>query len=237
VQWDEETRGAVEVALNEADVLGIRLEQSGAWCDLLLHVLALPEADPPDPDARRIVRLTSPAQVRVLLRTEQAGPDRYGPAIPLAGLGAVEDFFASLSWSGSMSGWRFLDDPSLTRDWPARPSLAIDVRPGAGSHSLFWFSECGREEDGTSGAYCVEGTVAFEDLEVLRADGSPQPLDEFTAGGHRYWEALHSRDERVSVHAQRAAQAGTPSWRPYAWATVIVSGSSGPGTGSHTHGM
>lgn len=74
----------------------------------------------------------------------------------------IEDFFASLSWSGSMYGWKFLDDPSLTRDWPARPSLAIDIRPGAGSHSLFWFNECGREEDDANGAYCIEGTVAFE---------------------------------------------------------------------------
>jgi hypothetical protein len=33
----------------------------------------------------------------VLLRAEQAGPDRHGPAIPLASLDAVEDFFASLN--------------------------------------------------------------------------------------------------------------------------------------------
>lgn len=153
VQWDEETRGAVEVALNEADVLGIRLEQSGAWCDLLLHVLALPEAGPPDLDPRRILRLISPAQVRVLLRRQQAGPGRYGPAITLAGLDAVEDFFASLSWSGSISGWRFLDDLSLVRDWPGRPSLAIGVRPVVGSHSLFWFSGIRQEVAGLAAVF------------------------------------------------------------------------------------
>jgi hypothetical protein len=231
MRWDEETRTAVEAALNEADVLGVRLEPSGAWCDLLLHVLALPQAGPLDPDARRILRLTLPARVRVLLRTEQTGPGRYGPAIPLAGLDAVEDFFASLSWSGSMYGWKFLDDPSLTRDWPARPSLTIDVRPGAGSHSLFWFNECGREEDG---AYCIEGTVAFEDLQVLRADATPQPLDQFTADADRYWKALHGRDERLSVDAQRAARDGTPSWRSYVRNTVTISGPSEPGIGSPT---
>lgn len=216
VQWGEETRGAVEVALNEADVLGVQLERSGAWCDLLLHVVALPEVGPLDRDPLRILRLTSPAQVRVLLRREQPGPDRYGPAITLADLDAVEDFFASLSWSGSMYGWEFLDEPSLTRDWPGRPSLAIEICPGAGSHSLFWFNECGREENGSRAAYCVEGTVTFEDLEVLRADGTPQRLGEFTADGHRYWEALRGLDERVSVEAQRAAQGAMPSWRPYA---------------------
>ncbi len=221
----------MEVSLNEADVLGIRLEPSGAWCNLLLHVLVLAESGPLDPDERRILRLTWPAQVRVLLRTDQTGSAGYGPVIPLAGLGAVEDFFASLSWSGSMYGWKFLDEPSLTRDWPAQPSLTVDVRPGAGSHSLYWFNECGREEGDTNVPDCIEGTVTFEDLEVLPADATPQPLEEFIAEGHRYWEALHSRDARLSVEAQRAAQDGTPSWRRYVRNTVTISGSSGPGTG------
>jgi hypothetical protein len=189
VRWGEEIRDAVEVALNEADVHGIRLDPSGAWCDLLLHVLALPKSGPPGPDARRILRLTLPAQVRVLLRTDRTRSAGYGPVIPLADLGAAEDFLASLSWSGSMYGWKFLDDPSLTHDWPAEPSLTVDVRPGAGSHSLYWFNECGRDEGGTNVAYCIEGTVTFEDLEVLRADAAPQPLEEYIAEGQRYWEA------------------------------------------------
>ncbi len=214
VHWDEQTRTAVEVALNEADVLGVRLEPSGAWCDLLLHLLALPQTGPLDPDARRILRLTAPAQVRVLLRKDRTASSGYGPVIPLPGLDAVEDFFASLSWSGSLYGWKFLDDPSLTHDWPAQPSLTIDIRPGAGSHLLYWFNECGRTEGGRHAAYCLEGTVTFEDLAVLHADASPQPLDQFISDGRRYWQALHRLDERLSIGAQRAAQHRTPSWRP-----------------------
>ncbi len=130
MDWDDESRAAVEVALNEAEVLGLRLGPGGAWCDLLLHVPALPETGPIDPDPRRILRLTSPAEVKVLLRPDQTGPARYGPVIPLAGLDAVEDFFASLTWFGPMYGWRFLDNPSLTHDWPAQPSLIVTTRPG-----------------------------------------------------------------------------------------------------------
>jgi hypothetical protein len=44
VQWDKETREGIETALNEGDVLGIQLDPAGAWCDVLVHVLALPEA-------------------------------------------------------------------------------------------------------------------------------------------------------------------------------------------------
>jgi len=220
VHWDEDARQAVDATLSESDVLGIRPEPSSSWCDLLLHVLALPEAGPIDPDARRILRLTLPAQVSVLLRTEtfvprtgQMGSVGFGPVIPLADLDAVEDFFASLTWWESMCGWKFLDDQSLTDDWPDQPSLTLDVRRTAGSHLLYGFNECGPNEGSTTASYCIEGTVTFEDLEVLRADETPQPLAEFIADGRRYWHALHGRDERLSVEAQRAAQARTPSWR------------------------
>lgn len=226
VHWDDETRAGMDLALNEADVLSIRLDQAGAWCDLFLHVLALPETGPLDPDARRIVRLTMPGRVSILLRRDRLGQDGYGPVIPVSGLDAVEDFFASLSWSGSMYGWEFLDDPSLTRDWPTRPSLTVEIRPEAAPHSLYWFNECGRAEGDTSGAYLIEGAVTFEDLDVMRADATPQRLDEFIADGQRYWQGLHNRDQRLSVEAQRAAQDGTPSWREY----VHNAAAAGPAT-------
>ena len=201
----------MDTALNESEVLGVRLEPSGGWCDLLLHVLALPEAAPIDPDARRILRLTSPAQVKILLRTDLM--DGYGPVIPLGGLDAIEEFFASLSWSGSIYGWKFLDAPSLTNDWPAETSLTVDIRPSTALHSLYWFNECGRHEGETTVGYCIEGTVTFESLEVLRADATPQPLHEFISEGQNYWRALHRSDQRLSGQAQRASQSGTPSWR------------------------
>jgi hypothetical protein len=72
VQWDDETRAGLEAALNEADVLGIRLDPAGAWCDVLVHVLALPESGPLDSDPRRVLRLAMPSQVSILLRAERA---------------------------------------------------------------------------------------------------------------------------------------------------------------------
>jgi hypothetical protein len=46
---------------------------------------------------------------------------------------------------------------------------------------------------------------------VLRADGNPIPIEEFIADGQRHWAALRAGDERLSVQAQRTAQAGTRS--------------------------
>ena len=64
-------------------------------------------------------------------RTGQMGSVGFGPVIPLADLDAVEDFFASLTWWESMYGWKFLDDQSLTDDWPDQPSLTLDAEPPA----------------------------------------------------------------------------------------------------------
>jgi hypothetical protein len=94
----------------------------------------------------------------------------------------------------------------------------VEIRPGAAAHSLYWFNECGRTVGGTSTAYLIEGTVTFEDLEVMRADATPQRLDEFIAAGRRHRQALYDHDQRLSVEAQRA-QDGIPSWRPYVRST------------------
>lgn len=211
MDWDEDSRSALEVALNEAEVLGVRVEPQGRWCDLLLHVLALPETGPVHSDARRVLRLLSPGEVAVLLR--KGSPDGYGPPIPLSDLDDVESFFESLTWTGSMYGWKFLDDPALTADWPPQPSLTINVRPDPGEHTLFWFNECGRGEPDVE-SYCIEGVVTFDDLQVLDAHGRVLPLETFIADGQRWWEALHNGDERLSVEAQERAQQGAPRWRP-----------------------
>jgi hypothetical protein len=165
-----------------------------------LHVLALPQTGPLERDTRRILRLAFPTDVKIVLRSWQQ--DANGPLIPLAGLDEVESFFASLTWADSMDGWRFLNAPELADDWPAQPSLDLRVRAGSGSHSLYWFSECGRTQVGTPRSYCIEGTVTFEDLQICRADKTPQPLDDFTADADRYWRALHAEDSRLSVAAQ-----------------------------------
>jgi hypothetical protein len=48
------------------------------WCDLLLHVVALPESGPIDPDARRILRLLGDARlIRVDLQEHVADAQRH----------------------------------------------------------------------------------------------------------------------------------------------------------------
>ncbi|MBE1495330.1 hypothetical protein H4696_002430 [Amycolatopsis lexingtonensis] len=204
----------LDEALNEATVAGLRLRPDGRVV-ILLHVLTLPEHGPADPDPRRALVLSGVSTVRVLLRRERpAESPRYGPAIPLRDFDAVEEFFASIAVPGSMYGWKFLDDPDLTDDWPSVISLAHTREPAGAAHSLYWFNECGLP--GLDGflPHCIEGVVDFTELAVERFDGSPIPVEEFTAAGRRWWRALFHGDRRTSVEAQRA-QDPPPSWRPF----------------------
>jgi hypothetical protein len=145
----------------------------------------------------------------VLLRRDQPGEVDYGPALPLADLAAVEEFFASLARTGDLYGWEFLDAPDLVADWPAEVSLdLVWGDASAETHSLYWFNECGTAD----GSFCLEGLVEFVDVAARRADGTPLPIEDFVADGRRWWEAFRGSDPRVSAAVQRALPT-PPPWR------------------------
>ncbi len=198
-------------ALNESDVVGLRVNWPGRTVRLLLHVLALPAYGPVDPDTRRALVFTGVSLVRVLLRADRTFSRDYGNAIDLADADAADAFLASVGWSNPMYGWSFLNDPQLTEDWPERLSLVLDAGGPPAAHTLYWFCECGREEPGGDGAYCIEGDIRFDRLEVERADGTVIPLTSFAADGERWWEAFRTGDPRVSGEAQQS-QPPSPAW-------------------------
>jgi hypothetical protein len=218
VEWNEQTRIGLEAALNESEVVGLRIASSESACELLLHVCAQPERAARDPDPRRVLRLLGATRIRVLLREDRQGG--YGPAVPLAGIEEVESFFASVGGWSAMYGWEFLDRPSCTGDWPEESSLTVDLRPGRSAHSMYWFTECWRLDDDVR--YCIEGTVDFDDLQVMRADGTPEAVDEFVAEGRRWWDVLFGRS-RHRPQAQ-VTPADTPSWRAHRQGATFVGG-------------
>jgi hypothetical protein len=153
-----------------------------------------------------VLRLLRATRIRVLLREDRQ--DGYGPAIPFAGLDDVESFFTSLGGWDAMYGWEFVDRPARTSDWPDKPSLTADLRPGPSSHSLFWFTECWIPD---GARYCIEGTIDFDDLEITRANGARQPVDEFVAEGRRWWDVLYGRSGNPPQAQVTPPEA--PSWR------------------------
>jgi hypothetical protein len=212
VALEESVLKDLDVALNEATVAGLRPGPDGS-IQLLLQVLALPETGPVDPDTRRALVLSGVSKVRVLLRRDRNRDSSYGPVVPLPRFAAVEELFASLSWSGHMYGWKFFDSIDLIDDWPPAVSLDITLNPAPAAHSLYWFNECGRQEPDGRATYCIEGVVDFEDLAAQHPNGTPITVENFTATGRRWWQSFYGDDPRVSPQAQ-AALGTPPSWRP-----------------------
>ena len=220
MNWSERNRERLEIALTEADVAGVQ-EADDDSLAFLVHVMALPEVGPMDIDARRRLVLHGVAEARFLLR--RVTVEGNSPAIPLASLAAVDQFFDTLGMGGSMYGWRYFDDPDLTADWPAEPSLVVSMSDHDAPHSFYWFNECGRVEEGEIHSYCLEGTVTFDDLTVLRADGAAQPVSEFADQGVRWWQAFQDFEERVNSDAQRAWTASRLTWRQWPGSPVPAS--------------
>jgi hypothetical protein len=205
--FSDQLTNDLNTALNEATVVGVDLDQAAATARLLLHVLALPEQGPIDPDPRRAMTLTGVSDFQLLLRHDPCGGE-FGPAIPVADLKELVSLFAQLDRFEPMYGWRFVDDLDLTGDWPPQPSLTLRLRPDPAAHSLYWFTECAQDED----SFCLEGVIRFDGLRVERADATPVTVEQFAADGRRWWTGLHANDPRVSGEAQIAAGNG-PRWR------------------------
>ncbi|GAA4117707.1 hypothetical protein GCM10022415_15890 [Knoellia locipacati] len=212
MEWSERSRERLEVALTEADVVGVR-QVGDDSLEFLMHVSALPEAGPIDPDARRLLMLRGVAEAQFLLR--RVTVEGNGPAIPIGSLSALDEFFETLAFGGSLYGWRYFDDPELTADWPDEPSLIARFSEHDAPHSFYWFNECARLEEGEVRSYCIEGTATFEDLTVLRADGSEQSADDFADEGVRWWQAFQDFENRVSTESQKAWGASRLTWREW----------------------
>jgi hypothetical protein len=208
----------LEVALNEADAVGVRTGPTPGTVDVLLHVLALPIEGPVNPDLRRVLRLSGVGDVAFLLRRDT--PDGYGPTLSLETLDAVEAFFESLSHQDAMYGWRFFDEPSLTKNWPSDVSLRMTLG-GSSGHIFYWFTECRCGTGDEAEGYMFEGTIAFDQLRVFLADGAEVDPEDFAKAGERWWEGFHHGDPRVGGDAQQETATQAPRWRGAGGTSVL----------------
>jgi hypothetical protein len=215
VEWDQGLIDQLDLALNESTVCGLRYDADLDEARLLIEVEALPEVGPIDRDPSRAVVMSSVESIEVTVRSDRVGG--YGPVVPVGSLDDLEQFFAGLSYAHPMYGWEFVDVAVPGPAWQVEPSLRVRPGRGVAAHSLRWFTECGSAgRTGEQRSYVLQGVVRFAQLRIERADARPEPLEEFVADARRWWDAFQRRDARVSVDAQRQAQAGAASWRSWA---------------------
>ncbi len=189
----------LDIALNEATLVGVDWDAGHRSFALTVAVLSLPEdgGDPPA-DPRLKLRLAPVGRIAASLRRLGAGDRRETVTLALDDLSAAVAQFGQLP----MYGWHFFDagDEAFNR-WSALTSLDVVVGPER-SHTIDLFQDGAdqlTEPPAVSRSAFLDLRVWFDDLVVERKNGDrlqAVPLDVVAADGRRWWEGLYARDPR-----------------------------------------
>lgn len=173
--------------MDEARILGAEVVAEARLAAITLEVLSLPESGEPPAD-RRIQLLLSPVgRVAASLRLG-AGDDAEAPveAIELGDLLKVVEGF-----KGAIYGVDFFDrDEKEIALWADRLSLDWRSGPDGFSHSLYLFQEGAPRRH-------LDLCIWFDQVVIKDPLGRVIPIEEFIAGGNRWWEAFRNDDPRT----------------------------------------
>lgn len=190
----DEAKLDLGVALNEASLVDLEVHRDRATVVCMLEVLTLP-VQGPEPEDRTVALLLRPVgRLAASLRLGRWDDD----AAPVASFGIDDLGSVVRSFGGQpIYGWEFID-PSDT-SWPSwRDRLSLDERLAANAgdgHVIELF----QESLGGPPRH-LDLRIWFDTLHVVRRDGTELQLDEFIAGGLRWWEAMRAGDPRTQGH-------------------------------------
>lgn len=181
-----ETAEGIGVALNEASWVTASVDEPAAEVVVGLDVLTLPTVGPMPQDRRRYLRLAGVSRVVASYR-HGTWDDPHAGVLPLG----PDDLDRVIADFGRLPiyGWEFVDrgDDGFRR-WRRR--LSFDVRcGGTGGHTLDLFQENGR---------VLDFRVWFDGLSIWDTGGQRLEVEDFIAGGKRWWDALFARDSRTA---------------------------------------
>ena len=189
----DDQRHDLDVALNEATLLGAEVDAAERRAAALtFSVLSLPPDDGPPPPtpgcSSSLAPLggsprrcetgggTTPTQ-----RSRQFGLDRLLEVV--------------MSFKGMpVYGWEFVDRPEADKfaTWSDRLSLDWRSGPDGMSHTLDVFQE-GYDRH-------LDLRIWFDELRVFTPEHEEIALDDFAAGGVRWWDGLYANDPRTAGH-------------------------------------
>jgi hypothetical protein len=173
------------VALNEATLLGIEASPERQLVGATFAVLTLPENGPAPQDSRVQFVFNSAGRIAASLRL-----GRWDDRAAKVEKFSVDQFLQiAQSFRCPIYGWEFFNLDSQKFDWLDR--LSLDWR-GANDEAQNSFSFS--QDEGTRH---LDVCVWFDSITIRNPDGSEMALEEFIAGGKRWWDALYARDPRT----------------------------------------
>lgn len=190
---DPETASRIGVALNESSLLGLEYDSDRNVAVATFSVLTLPsDAGPPPVEPRRQITFTRIGRIAVALRNAFWNKTDATP-VPIS----IDDLLPTVqAFNGQpVYGWEFInnDDPSF-ETWKKRLSLDFVRSDGCMTNRISLFQESSIPERH------FDIWMWFDQIEIRDAKLNRIALDDFVAGGMRWWDALHSGDNRTDGH-------------------------------------
>jgi len=184
---DGDMKLGIGVALNEATLLGAEVSRERRMAAITLAVLSLPSDGGPAPEDSRVSLVLAPVGRVVASLRHSRWDDDSAPPVPfsLAELLATVQSFGGLP----VYGWEFIDIAEGFERWSGRLSLDERLGEGGDTHSITLFQE-GNDRH-------LDLRIWFDRLQVFRPDHTEIQLEEFMAGGKRWWDGLYSGDSRT----------------------------------------
>jgi hypothetical protein len=180
-------RAGLNVALNEAELFGVEVDPARRVAAATFNVLTLPKVGPVPADRRAQLLFGNLGRVAAGYWKRIASNAPW-EVVPFG----IGDLLAIIRGLGkpAVHGWNFIDiDDASLRPSENRPSLEWSSEPGGRSHSIT-ISPLGE-------VWALDLTVWFDVMEVRSPAGESVGLDDFIAGGKRWWDGLHAGDERT----------------------------------------
>ncbi len=163
----EDDIAGLNVALNEARLLGIELHPAQRRATVALSLLTLPLVGPPPSDPRFEMHLFPVGRVAAVLASRDGGIERM----------SIHDLEETLSSFGGrpIYGWDFFG----SRDLESREQLSLDVTltPDASAQVLHLFQDAANRT--------LDLWLWFDEATFRTVDGMDTPISEIGGGPHR----------------------------------------------------
>ncbi|QIS08032.1 hypothetical protein [Nocardia arthritidis] len=179
----------LNTALAEATCLGLEVDEPGRRLRLDLEVLTLQEDGSTREHNRVSLTFAGVSRVAASLRIQKW--DDVDPRVLPLTLDGLADAIHSFG-GGRLHGWEFIDiDDSGWAIWGELLSFDTLIDQHVSAHVLEFSQEEGIDPRE------LDVRVWFDNIIIEDANGREIPLQDFVAGGVRWWQAHDSGDPRM----------------------------------------
>lgn len=184
----ENQKERLGIALNEATVVGVEVDGDRHIASVTFAVLSIPQGGEVPEDPRVLLLLSGVRRIAASLRHAHWND----PAAEVEMFGVSQLLSVVRSFEGQpIYGWEFFDrHQAELEEWGHRLSLDWQPSLDEGSQSLLLF-----QESAGGPARHLDLLIWFDGLSIQDPEGQTVSVDDFIAGGERWWRTFREGGE------------------------------------------